>query len=289
MEQFWAQTRQMTPPCPPPSPRHHPHARIEDIESSMALSYNLVSLGAELESVSSLERVNSTFTSKQQHPRESAFASRHYPGHGFDPMDPSIGMVQPCDDDNTTVYDASSPATSRCSETDTILECPTMYRDKLRGWKLGDHRTSARSYHELWPSSPASLIHTMPTTSLAARNTHPPSLSLPRRTRASCPQCRGAAAHISPPILNASTVSAAEGLSLSPSASARTQSWPGMVSYCPHREVPLPPQKTEQSNFDAYSDDDEDVSTDDARGRETITRIRRSLSNSFQRLLCRSG
>lgn len=218
------------------------------------------------------------------------FASNESTGHDFDVADPSPRSASPHDDDDATVIDASSPVPSRWSEAETILENPAMYRDKLENWNLRKHRTSTRSYPELWPSSPTSLAHTMPTASLLVHDTHSPTYASPRKTRASCPQPRVRNARISPPILDASSVNAANFVSMSPPASARVQSWPGLVPYCPHRKVPPTPNKqTENSKFDAYSDEEEEATDTDPRELRALGRFRRRVSSGFQTLLCRGG
>lgn len=322
MEPLWAQNGSMTPPCPPSSPRQGLQSSIGEIEPSVALTCDLISLAPELEKISLLDRAECAFASRQRHrPPTSPVTSRNDPGHDFDSYN---RLPQPSDDD-TTVYGASSPATSRSSNADTILEHPTRYRNTLRDWKLGEHRTSARSYHELWPSSPASLVHTMPTAFSSARQTSPLPHPFPpsRRPRPSRPHPRGSltANHISPPILHASTVVIGATESAVPlpshhhppasSASAsptRTRSWSGLMPYCPHRQVPpIPPPapkgEREQSGFDAYSDDEDgygeegrdgddvdDDAEESARGRGAMgRRLGRGFSSGFRRLLCRCG
>ncbi|MCJ1468934.1 hypothetical protein MMC07_007564 [Pseudocyphellaria aurata] len=207
--------------------------------------------------------------------RQCHFASNESTGHDFDAADPSSGSALPQNDDDATIIDVASPVPSRWSDAETIRENPPLYRE-LENWSHRKHRTSARSYQELWPSSPTSLAHTMPTASAFVHGNQSSTHASPRKKRASCPQPRDRAARISPPILDASSVDAAN--------------WPGLVPYCPHREVPTPNKQTNQSKFDAYSDEEEDVSDgNDRRERKTLGRFRRRVSNSFQTLLCRGG
>lgn len=284
MAHFQTQPRPMSPPCPPPSPRYEPQRGFGDVEPPVPPSCDMVHLGARLQMVSFLGLGDCSCATEG---RQCHFPSNESTGHDFDDPDPSPGRASPHDDDDATVIDGSSPAPSRWSEAETILENPAMYRDKLGNWNLRKHRTSARSYQELWPSSATSLAHTMPTTSLLVRDKNSPTHAPPRKMRASCPQHRIKTAKISPPTLDACSVNAA--VSTSPPASARVQTWPGLVPYCPHRKVPTPNKQTEQSEFDAYSDEDEAIDTDGGQEPTKLDRFRRKVSNGFQNLLCRGG
>lgn len=300
MAHVQTQPRPMSPPCPPPSPRYEPQRGLGDVEPPVPPSYDMVYLGARLQMVSSMGLSDCSCAGEGRPchfpPNESTF-------HDLDPADASPGSASLHDDDDATVIDASSPAPSRWSEAETILENPTTYRDKLGNWNLRKHRTSARSYQELWPSSPTSLAHTMPTASLLVHDTISPTKASARKMRASRPQPRIRAAQISPPILDASSVNAANITSVSDPTSAGAQSWPGLVPYCPHRKVPTPNKQTEQSEFDPYSDEEEveeeeekekedgeeAIDTSDQRKRNTLGRFRRRVSSGFQVILCRGG
>lgn len=280
MAHFHAQPRPMSPPCPPPSPRCESQCGCEDVEPPLPPSCDMVYLGARLQMVSFMGLSDCSCAAEG---RPCHFASNESTGHDFDDTDLSPGCASPHDDDDATVIDASSPVPSRWSEAETILENPTTYRDKFGSWNLGKNRTSVRSYQELWPSSPTSLAHTMPTASLSSM------YASPRKMRASCPQPKTRTARISPPILDASSVNTANFVSVAHPTSETVQSWPGLVPYCPHRKVPTPDKQTEQSTFDAYSDEEDETIEMDRRERRTLGRFRRRVSSGFQNLLCRGG
>lgn len=277
MAHFQAQPRPMSPPCPPPSPRWEPYRGFGDVDPPVPPSCDMVYLGARLQMVSFLGLSDCSCTTEG---RQCYFASNESTGHDFDGTDPSPGSASPHDDDDATVIDASSLVPSRWSEAETILENPAMYRDRIRSLNLKKHRISARSYQELWPSSPTSLAHTMPTASLSSTS--------PRKIRPSCPQPRTRTAQISPPKLDAASINAANFVSMSHSASESVNSWPELVPYCPNRKAPT---QMEQSKFDAYSDEEDElaIDTNDRRERRTLGRFRRRVSSGFQNLLCRGG
>lgn len=283
MSHFQTQPRPMSPPCPPPSPRYESQYGFGDVKPPPPPSCDMVYLGARLQMVSFMGLSDCSCGAEGQ---QCHFASNESTGHDFDAADPSPGSALPHDDDDATIIDVASPVPSRWSDAETIRENPPVYRE-LENWNHKKHRGSAPSYQELWPSSPTSLAHTMPTASSLVLGNHSSTYASPRKTRASCPQPRARAAGISPPILDASSVNPANAVSMS---IAKVPSWPELVPYCPHREVPTPNRQTDKSKFDAYSDEEEEACDGNDQGeRKTLGRFRRRVSSGFQNLLCRGG
>lgn len=291
MAYIQAQLRPMSPPCPPPTPRCEPQHGFGDVEPPPPPSCDMVYLGARLQMVSFLGLSDCSCTTEG---RQCHFAVHDTTGHDFDAVDPSSASASPHDDDDATVIDTSSPVPSRWSEAETILENPAVL--KLGNWNLRKHRTSVRSYQELWPSSPTSLAHTMPTASLLVPDTLSPAQASPREMPASFPQPKIRTAQISPPILDTSSVNAASFVSMSHPASTKVQPLPELVPYYPHRTVPTPKEQSMQSKFDAYSDEEDNdeegeeaIDKNDRRERRSLGRFRRRVSSGFQNLLCRSA
>lgn len=292
MAYIQAQLRPMSPPCPPSTPRCEPQHGFEEGGSPPPPSCDMVYLGARLQMVSFLGLSDCSCTKEG---RQCHFAVTDTTGHDVDAEDPSSGSASPLDEDDATVIDSSSPVPSRWSEAETILENPAGLQ--LGNWDLMKHRTSARSYQELWPSSPTSLAHTMPSASSLVPDTLSPAQASPREVRASYPQPKIRTARISPPILDAASVNAASFVSMSHPASTKVQPLPELVPYHPHRSVPTPNEQSMQSKFDSYSDEEEDddgdgeeaIDKNDRRERRPLGRFRRRVSSGFQNLLCRSG
>lgn len=281
MTRYWTQPSQAGLSCPPSSPRNGTQTDLGDVEPSLSLHNDMMYLRAQLGNISSLSSVDHSSGSRSP---QVLHAPLFVPGrsscHNCESTNPCPRHASLNDDDDATVCDASSPVSSRYSQTETILEIPTTYHDRLEKWDLENPRTSGRSYQELWPSSSTSLANTLPPTLPSENDMAFPAYPFSRKKRARGPQPSAAMAQISPPVFSPSIANAINRLPISRPGAEVIQPWSGIAPCCPHRKVPTPNKEMEISRFDADSDDGE---------QRAFLRFRRRVSNGFQHLLCRSG
>ncbi len=221
------------------------------------------------------------FASARRQHSETALTVPKYPlCPEKETVDFSHGQEPRHHEEDLTKYDASTLVSSEWSDADTVLGSPTTYSDRRDTCDMGRRRSSIRSYQELWPSSPTSLVHTMPATPVPSRDALPlPSYPLEGRL---------ATAQISAPILKSSSTDIPNYIlvpSSNTGATSRTHSWPGPESYCPHRHVPSPPREHRGDN-NGNGDGEKEI---DSNGERKRAQLRSKMSHGLQRLLRKSG